>query len=231
MHSIANLTVVILSGLTFFTGCSRTHQARGVVPSGFLGDYSVLRPGQAGEAYLLYINPKADFRAYDKVLLDPVVLWAPSQSRLARLSPEETEKLKSHLQTYLRTQLSQSFTIVEQPGPGVMRIRTAITEAHPSHPVMDMVTNVLPIGWVMTGAQRLLLGTHAFVGKASLEAEAVDAVTGERLLAAVDRRAGRKILGGKFSSWDDVLSAQETWAERIKTRLADLCQGREGGSR
>lgn len=101
------------------------------------------------------------------------------------------------------------------------------TEARRSNPVMDLLTNLLPIGWVMTAAQRTLLGTHAFVGKATLEAEAVDAVTGERLLAAVDRRAGRKILSGKFSSWDDVISAYDAWTERIRDRLTNLCQGKE----
>lgn len=227
IHKIAKLAAVFLSGLTLSTGCAHTHQARGVETSGFLGDYSTLREGQPGEAQLNYINLKTDFKGYNKVLIDPVVLYAPEKSKLSKLSPEDAEKIRNHLQTALRTQLSQYFSVVDEPGPGVMRIRTAITEARPSRPVMDLVTNVLPIGWIMTGAQRILLGTHAFVGKASIEAEAQDSVTGERLLAAVDRRAGRKILRGKFSSWDDVMSAQDAWAEQIKIRLSNLCHGKE----
>ena len=224
---MAKLATLLFSGLTHGAGRAHTHQARGAAPAGFLGDYSSLGEGQPGEARFNYINLKANFRGYNKVLIDPVVIYSSENAKLSRLSPEDSAKLKDHLQAALRTQLSQYFTMVDQPGPDVMRIRTAITEAHPSRPVMDLVTHLLPIGWVMTGAQRVILGTHAFVGKASLEAEAQDSVTGERLLAAVDRRAGRKVMRGKFSSWDDVMSAQEAWAEQIKVRLSNLCQGNE----
>jgi len=38
-------------------GCPATYQARSVKPSGFLGDYSQLRPGKEGEALLVYVRP------------------------------------------------------------------------------------------------------------------------------------------------------------------------------
>jgi hypothetical protein len=50
-----------------------------------------------------------------------------------------------------------------------------------------------------------------------------DSVTGKRLAAAVDRRAGTKAQRTKFSgSWGDVKDAFDYWARRVETRLAEL---------
>ncbi len=35
----------------------------------------MMREGGEGEAALVYFNSKADFAAYDKIILDPVTLW------------------------------------------------------------------------------------------------------------------------------------------------------------
>jgi Protein of unknown function (DUF3313) len=40
--------------------------------SGFLGDYSQLKPGNEGQSALVYINPNAQWSKYTKVILDPV---------------------------------------------------------------------------------------------------------------------------------------------------------------
>ena len=45
-----------------------------VVPAatGFLGnDYSLLKPGQEGQAALVYLNPNVRWSQYDKVMLEP----------------------------------------------------------------------------------------------------------------------------------------------------------------
>ena len=39
-------------------------------PSGFLGDFSQLWPGPYGDPALLYRNPDANFRKYDKFMID-----------------------------------------------------------------------------------------------------------------------------------------------------------------
>ena len=48
--------------IAMLAGCESepTRQVRQVTPSGFLGDYSMLREGGQGEAALVYFNPKAD---------------------------------------------------------------------------------------------------------------------------------------------------------------------------
>ncbi len=63
------------------------------------------------------------------------------------------------------------------------------------------------------------------VGRAGVEAEILDGVTGQRLAAAVDRRAGTKTLRGGVSKWSDVQNAFDYWSEKLRTRLTELRQG------
>jgi hypothetical protein len=53
----------------------------------------------------------------------------------------------------------------------------------------------------------------------------VDSITDERLLAAVDKRAGNKsLLSGSrtFKTWGDVQSASEFWVKRAADALERL---------
>ena len=75
---------------------------------------------------------------------------------------------------------------------------------------------------------QLAADTQIFVGTAGIEAEILDSVTGERLAAAVDERAGSKALKGSTSTWSDVKDAFDYWAERLKVRLAELRGGDPG---
>lgn len=218
LFSIAALAVIV-------TGCATTHQARSLQEtSGFLGDYSQLKEGGSGEAKLLYINPNADFSKYNKVMIDRVQLWKSEEadSPLGSLSAKDQQFLVDTLYSSLEEKLSGDYEIVDKAGPGVLRLRAAITEARKSKPVMDLVSNVTPIGLGLTYAKRVTFGTHTSVGLVTGELEILDAQTNERLAAGVDRRAGTKVLRGKFAKWGDVKDAFDYWGRRVQTRLAEL---------
>ncbi len=59
-------------------------------------------------------------------------------------------------------------------------------------------------------------------GSAAIEGEITDSLTGRRLLAAVDKRLGNKTLRGTLGKWANVEKAFDFWAERLRTRLAEL---------
>ncbi len=202
--------------------CKTTIQTRGVEPAGFLGDYSQLREGQGGEeAQLLYTNPGADFSAYDKVMIEPVTIWRESPG-LRDVSSEDLQRLASHFEAALRGQLRRDYEIVDRAGPGVLRLRAAITEARGSKVLLDLVSTVIPVGRALDTVNRLATGTHSFVGRAGIEGEVLNSLTDERLLAAVDRRAGDKVLRGVTGTWGDVEDAYDLWAARLRERLAEL---------
>ena len=63
----------------------------------------------------------------------------------------------------------------------------------------------------------------------TVEVEITDSVTGTRLAAAVDERAGTKAYRAGLKEWSHVKRAYEYWAERIRERLAELRQGGASG--
>jgi len=211
--------------LFFIQGCAATQQRRDVVKTGFLSDYSLLTEGKGKhEALLRYINPDADWRSYNKVMLDSVTVWKNKETQ--DVSPEDLQKLTDFAYTHLHTALSWDYTIVTQPGPGVMRAAFAITEAEASNPAADVVTSIIPQTRILTGAKGLVVGGKpGFVGTAGLEAKITDAQTGKILAMAVDRRGGTKNLRGMTNEWNDVEKAYIYWAAALRYRLCLLRGG------
>jgi hypothetical protein len=206
--------------LLALAGCATTEQTRSVEPSGFLGDYSQLQPGKTGQALLVYIDPAADFSRYNEVVVEPVTIWTGKGSDLADVPSQELQRLADYLETSMREQLALDFEVVEEPGPETLRIRAAITEARKSKVVLDVVSTALPPARLLSAVEKLATGTHAFVGRAAIEVEILDATSNARLLAAVDERAGGKTLEGATSAWADVEEAFDYWAEVMRERLS-----------
>ena len=219
-------TMVLLGILLFLLqGCAATQQRRDVVKTGFLDNYSILQEGKGDhEALLHYINPDADWRSYTKVILDSVTVWKNEETQ--DVSPEDLQTLTDFLYTQLHEALSQDYTIVTQPGPGVMRAAFAITEAEASDPTADVVTSIIPQTRLLTGAKGLVVGGKpGFVGSAGMEAKITDAQSGKILLEAVDRRGGTKDLSGMTNEWNDVEKAYTYWAAALRYRLCQLRGG------
>ena len=216
----------VVAGLAL-TGCAATHQARSVKPSGFLSDYSQLREGKEGEALLVYVRPGVDWKKYDAILLEPVEVWhdAARTGFLQDVPKDEAQVLADYLDASLRNALKSDYRFVDRPGPGVLRLRVAITEAEGSTVPLDAVSTVIPQMRTLSAVKRLATGTAAFVGKAGVEGELIDGLTDQRLGAAVDRRVGQKRAKGVLNTWDDVQGAFDFWSERLRTRLAELRAG------
>jgi len=218
------LAGVVIGGLLLgLTGCATTHQvSSGVEPSGFLGDYSQLQKGVKNRAVYSYWNPSANWSKYTKVMIEPVQLWKSDDpnSPLGKLSPAKQQMLVSGLETALYDRLSKDYTMVNEPGPDVMVVRAAITEARKSKPVINLVSSVYPAALVLSYGKRAIWGTGTGVGSVTVEGEILDGQTNERLAAAVDRRAGTKAWRSKFNgTFGDVMASFDWWANRMAERL------------
>ena len=219
---IRSCRIILMLLTTLLSGCVETEQAKMVKEAGFLDDYSILRKGEKGQALLVYRNPQTNFSAYKKITVDPVTIWKKKDSDLKGVSDTDLHRLAKELRSKIIWHLNQDYVVVPEPGPGVMRIQVAITEARKSNVGMDVTTIIFPPATILAGAKNLTTGTRAFVGEASIEGKITDAETGEVLLAAVDRRAGGRTLDGVMDSWDDVEHAFDYWANRLKERLHEL---------
>jgi hypothetical protein len=172
----------------------------------------------------VYINPDADFRRYDKIILEPASMYSSEDGDLAKISKEDRQHLVNYLNAAVQESLKEDYQIVTQPGPGVLRLRMAITDADAANVPMDTLSTIIPFTMAASGIKRLATGTPLAVGKAGVEAEIVDSQTGTRLAAAVDRRFGEKVTGNfdKFDKYRAVTDSFDYWAERLKVRLAEL---------
>jgi hypothetical protein len=215
------LGAALLVALAFMAGCGiirPLRQRRGEAEhAGFLKDYSQLQPQEGYQAKEVYVNPQAAWSSYNAIFIDSVVLWVNDPSKAP--SKEDQQMLTDMLYKALADKLGEKFALADRPGPGVIRLRAALTEAKGARVALNAITTVIPQLRVVSTLGGVAADTATLVGAASLEAEMVDSITNERLAAAVDAVAGTKGLLRAFSKWADVQKACDTWAERARDFL------------
>jgi hypothetical protein len=229
------LSAMLLAMTVQIGGCSRTVEnssavveqvQAGQAPAveGFFGpSASLLQPGGTGRAALVYVNRNVDWKRYTKIMIDPVQFWDGANSGVS-LSDQQT--LTTYAYNKLAEDLSKNFTLVNQPGPGVMRLQVALVNATSATPGLRSVSVVVPQLRILNAAQSLATGSYAFVGSAQAEMKATDSVSGQLLAGAVDQRAGGVSLSSAATwKWGDAEAAIDYWAQRISDRLLEL-QGR-----
>src|SRR5271170_5662183 len=229
-----SMAAVGLAAVLLASGCSTTVESQpsaakalesgGPLPSavtGFMGpDAARLTPGPEGGAALAWINPSAQWATYTKIQLLPVEFWAAADSKV---TPADQATLSEYFYNQLQTNLSKSFQLVDQPGPGVMTLRVALMDATTAVPGLRTISVVVPQARVLNLAQSMATDSYAFVGSAEAEMKATDSVTGELLAGAVDQRAGGMGLKAAASfQWGDAQNAMDYWAQRIPNRILEL---------
>jgi Protein of unknown function (DUF3313) len=237
--SVTLRTVTVAAGVTLLfmlLGCSTTVESKpaaaealesgGPLPSsvtGFLGpDAAKLAPGPEGGAALVWINPAAQWSSYTKIQLMPMPIefWAAADSKV---STADQQVLTEYFYNALQSNLSKSFTLVDQPGSGVLTLRLALMDATTAVPGLRTVSVTVPHARVLNLAQSMATDSYAFVGSAEAEMRVTDSVSGALLAEAVDQRAGGMGLKGAATfQWGDAQNAMDYWAERIPQRLTQL---------
>jgi Protein of unknown function (DUF3313) len=199
--------------------------------AGFLPNTSLLRPGSSGEPDLYYRNPAASFSSYSKVMLDPVIIWAPPNSTLDGVPPDQRQKLADTFQSDLRNALKKRCQIVTSPSPGTMRIRYALVDASFPNAIVNTIATYAPYA---SDAYTLASfafndGVGYFAGTATIESYATDATAGTLLWEALDKRGGTTaLLENTLDTWLDIDHAFEVWSGRLVSRVQALGACRRG---
>lgn len=166
--------------------------------SGWLKDYSGLESFQdsMGNTVQRKVNPKLMPQNYKAVMIDKVELY-PAPQPTDAVSEKTLRDVAAYADTQLREVLGAQVKLVDQPGPGVARLRVAITGA--SVGKADLAAyQYIPIAFLLTQASRAASGSPHQV-KIFTEAEMTDSVSGERLLAAVREGKGDSYEGDKVN--------------------------------
>jgi len=209
----------LLLAALVLAGCAASGM-KDVKTTGFLSDYSQLKPGGEDRAALLYIKSGVDFKHYDKIMFERVTVMLSPEADNKGFDPALLKELTDYYQKALLDAVKDGYQVVDQPGPDVLRVRAAITEVKPSKPVANTMSTILPVGWVVAGATKVASDDNVGTGEAGTEFEVLDSMSGERLAAAVDRRQGGKMaFRGK---WTDTKDAFDFWAKRFRERLDEM---------
>ena len=233
IKSATGLLSALLLGLVL-AGCSQTvapepnliQRATGETPAappptGFLGnDYSLLTPPAEGtdqKAMLRYVNPNANWNSYTKVMIAPVTYWAADDSKL---SAADQQALCNYMYTVLAKDLGKTFVVVDEPGPGVIKVSAALTDATSAVPVLRSVSVVVPQARAISLIKMAATGTYAFVGSAQGAIKLNDSMSGQLLAAAVDKRVGgTAVTNVAVWQWGDAEHAMDYWGNLIDQRL------------
>lgn len=204
MRALKNGLIVIVVAAAI-AACSTTPP----VESGFLSDYSQLKPDKYGNAGLRWTEvPGFDWKQYREVQLDPVLIYYHPSAKNRQIQPDDLKMLADYFREAVIAELQGTYTVTTTPGPDVLRIRAAITDVVPASPGVNAVTTLV-----------------AFVpldlGGAAIEVEFLDSVSGKQLAAMVERKKGSPVnLAGGFTELGYAKAAFREWATDLKRALS-----------
>lgn len=223
-NRVSALALLALA-VPLLAGCGASLQARSVdLPKdAFLVNPKILEKGGPGQALYRYQNPAADFKKYSKVIIDPVIIYKEAQ--MDAETRENYQKLANNAYAYLVTELGKDWTIVQSPAPDTMRVQLAIVQAEGSAVVRNVLTTVVPVGMAISTVKYGVTGKPSAVGEITGEARITDAMSGELLGEALDRRVGGKTLSGMFDSWHNADEALLHWAKQTRWALCVVHKG------
>jgi hypothetical protein len=207
--NVSRPIVLMIAAITLaclLAGC----QSAPIAKTGFLSDYSKLRPGSWSD--LGFVN-SAELAKYQGFIIEPVNMHFHSYAggtkdlESGRLSQQDI----SELTTYMHARLSEAVSgsknsVVYRSGPRVARIRLAITDINRS-----TMSSHLPI--------RRAAG--AGVGGATIEAEVLDSMTGEQVAATIEAQTGFRIPLAGVRDWSSAKQAMDKWGNQFRKRLID----------
>jgi len=217
-HPIRSLSVIFCVVLSLH-GCATKTESLDF--SGFLNNYTGLRPSTDDSGAWSYRKPGVNFKGYTKIILDPLVIWPHPDSAYGGLDSLTVWKLALGFQESMSQALAGGYTIVKEPGPGVLRLRAALTDVMLEHPKLASPGPLLPLANdILIQASEKISGMNALEGEAAIEAELLDAESQERLVAYVEKRMSSKVLLTQDKdSLGPVLEIFDYWARKFRQRL------------
>ena len=185
---------------SFLGGCS---SAPTMTKSGFLSSYSNLK--DVSDTKMRYIGPT--FQDYKSFIVEPIQLMAQND-----MKPADKAEISSYFNDSLVKLLKEhGYTITNTAGPGVARVRIAITNLKDSKWWMK-----LHPGTNLTGAGR---------GGATMEGEVVDSISGKQIGAVVQAGVGSQFTAFNYSTVSDIKTTIDEWAKQFSARLDELKAG------
>ncbi|MDW3095507.1 MAG: DUF3313 domain-containing protein [Gammaproteobacteria bacterium] len=192
--------------------------------SGFLENYPNFERNKETGAEVWFKSKKEGVKVlkpYRKILLSPVEIWLTESSHKG-INPDALKAMTDYFTIALHEKLKYGYEFVDQPGPGVLHLRIAITNVTRTKPKRKWYGYV-PVALVVSGAKKVAqsaAGETVDLVEASIELEGLDSVSEERIVAAIDTHQSSKVKREKGSAnWTPMKEILDHWAEKISERM------------
>lgn len=249
----ALIAPIILSSLLLTGGCT-TNLTTGSgtqrpAYTEFLSQPGRLRPVPDGSGALAWVDTEADLKRYDKFLIEPIQVRLADDAGHKTVDPAQLKALTDYLNQAIAKALAPTYEVVNKPGPGVLRLRIALTDLVPTKPVYSVAALVVPYATVADLAAGAATGgspgSPPYLGRTGIAAMLIDAQSQQVVAEYADTRIGRKyavdtrggITGTVKTGVGDYLKSYSTWAyarqafdgwAAVLRRWLDRVQGRPG---
>ena len=140
-----------------------------------------LQPGQF-PGTLVYRAPDVQSGKYKSIFVDNADIYRAADADFGGASEEDKARLAEKLSTEFKNALTKHhYTLVNQSGPGVVRLHLILAGIKESKPVAATVLRLTPLGLGASAAKTVTGGSSALVGSATVSGELIDAESGEAL--------------------------------------------------
>ncbi len=202
-------------GLLYISACALLGQSALVSSSEFIDNPPQLVQDADRTGAMIWEKPGVDRSVYTRVMIEPVIIFVSPDSKEKGLNADELKALADSFQNALISTLEPEIPVVTQPGEGVLYLRAALVDVKFAKKKRGLL-GYTPVGFVVTAAADAA-GARVQLQDVTLEVEALDSVSGERIAVVVDEAP--ETVGEEKPSWDSVNQTFVFYAERFKQRL------------
>ena len=184
-----NRLILVVSALCLLASAASADQQPVGTGSAARVDVNIVPP--TGEGLLL---------PYDKLLIETLDVSYDSASLYQTLKPEHLARLNEAASLAIRTAVGERFTLVSEPGLGVLRLHAAISEIR-AEEKQKRFFSYTPFGLVKRRIDRAT-GRNFVLLSATVKVQLFDSVSGQRLAAVtapVDGSKGTRSNDGDLS--------------------------------
>ena len=129
-----------------------------------------------------------NWRAYNKFILDPVVVYRGPDQNFGEMSERDKATLAAYMQTRFMDRLRTRFAVAGHREPNTLRVRLTLTGAVPNTPVLGTLSRFDLAGAVYNGVQTARDGEGSMTGSVIYAVEIFDASTSRLLIAYVSKQ-------------------------------------------
>lgn len=194
------------------------HTKRSVAPlpdNAFFKEYHFEKTGDEADPLITLWKRQVSWPAYDKIIVEPVLMDATADSRLARIAHADRIQLQEFIEVHLREAMQRSHLLVNHPGEGTLRVLLTITDSDTQNHLNSLFRGIHLPATMLNALDGLLAGAGLDAAKANIKAEITDSTTGDLLLAAANANEDEPWEITDFIGSDNQKQGK-AWVERFR---------------